>query len=286
MIFSCCSLNTTFRVGMLGPMRFLFGPGTVYHGIICQLHRGSKSPPLIRRRAHHEPVERRLDLDLARQARGRLGVEGEIEHVLFFRRALGQALEPRLVHIHVAGRAGARAAAFGDDPGDPVADRGLHHGRADLGLDPMGGAVVLDVRDLRHEDFCACGGGDSRLQYSASWAARHGGATWLRWCRKWAAVPRVYPTGEGRLPPKVPRCHRIMPTRRATTPRPSWSTARSRAASATRAPSATGRVRSPMVNCACAPGAWPPCSARSGSSRKAGSRCCCPTDRKSTRLNS
>jgi len=115
------------------------------------------SLPLVGGRAHDEAIERRLDLDLAGKPRGRLGLEGEVEHVLFFGRALGQALEPRLVHIHVAGRAGARAAALGNDAGNAIADRGLHDGRADLGLDLMGGAVVLDVGDLRHGTCRAVG---------------------------------------------------------------------------------------------------------------------------------
>ena len=39
------------------------------------------------------------------------------------------------------------AAAFGDDAGDVVAQRRLHHGRADLGVDRVC-AVVLDEGDL------------------------------------------------------------------------------------------------------------------------------------------
>src|SRR5262249_13361941 len=83
------------------------------------------------------------------------------------------------VHIHVAGGARAGAAAFGDDPGDAVADRGLHHGRADLGLDLMGGAVVLDVGDLLHGTCHALGFAACNIVHVALKATATAGASTL-----------------------------------------------------------------------------------------------------------
>jgi hypothetical protein len=79
-----------------------------------------------------------------------LDVEGEVELVLLLVVALAHLLDPGLVDIDHAGRAGAGAAAFGNDPGHAALERRLHHGGADLRLDGMHGAVVLDVGDLGH----------------------------------------------------------------------------------------------------------------------------------------
>src|ERR1700688_1292222 len=65
------------------------------------------------RRPHHQAVEVLAHLDLAREARVRLHVEGEIEHVLLHRRGLAGLLLPALVDVDVTGRARACTAAFG-----------------------------------------------------------------------------------------------------------------------------------------------------------------------------
>src|SRR5438128_12494188 len=52
--------------------------------------------------------------------------------------------------MHVAGGAGAGAAAFRLDAGNAVLDRRLHHGRAELALDRASGASMIDIGDFRH----------------------------------------------------------------------------------------------------------------------------------------
>src|SRR5512143_1073933 len=108
------------------------------------------SPPLVRRRVHDQPVERFGHPDLTGEARGRLHLEGGVKLLFFLGRGRADNRKPFLVHMHQAGRAGAGAPAFGDDAGNVVAQRGLHHGRADLGLDRVLRAVVFDVGDLGH----------------------------------------------------------------------------------------------------------------------------------------
>src|SRR5208337_331986 len=57
-------------------------------------------------------------------------------------------LDPRLIHIDMAGGASAGAAAFGGDLGNVVAARGLHHCRAGLALDGARLAVRIDEGDI------------------------------------------------------------------------------------------------------------------------------------------
>src|SRR6516225_1918022 len=102
------------------------------------------------RRAHHEPVERGRDLDLARQPRIRAHVETEIQHVLLHWRRLSGLLAPRFVDIDVAGRAGAGTSAFGLDAGNAVLNGCLHDGRSRLGLDRARRAGMIDIGDLDH----------------------------------------------------------------------------------------------------------------------------------------
>src|SRR5262245_58315408 len=64
-------------------------------------------------RAHHQAVELGRHLDLARQARVRLHVVAEIEHVLLHRRRFAHRRAPRFVDMHMAGGAGASAAEIG-----------------------------------------------------------------------------------------------------------------------------------------------------------------------------
>src|SRR5262249_46094947 len=101
-------------------------------------------------RAHHQAVELRRHLDLAGQARVRLHVVAEVEHVLLHRRRLAHRLAPCCIDMHVAGGTGASAAAFRPDAGKAVLDRRLHHGRAELALDRAGGAFMIDIGDFRH----------------------------------------------------------------------------------------------------------------------------------------
>src|ERR1700746_1943417 len=101
-------------------------------------------------RAHHQAVELRRHLDLAGQARVRLHVVAEVEHVLLHRRRLAHRLPPCCIDMHVAGGAGAGAAAFRLDAGNAVLDRRLHHGRAKLALDRASGAFMIDIGDFRH----------------------------------------------------------------------------------------------------------------------------------------
>src|SRR5262245_23293696 len=100
--------------------------------------------------AHHQAVELGRHLHLAGQARVRLHVVAEVEHVLLHRRRLAHRRTPRLVDMHVAGGAGAGAAAFRLDAGNAVLDGRLHHGRAELTLDRAGGAFMIDIGDFRH----------------------------------------------------------------------------------------------------------------------------------------
>lgn len=75
-----------------------------------------------------EAVEFRGDADLAAQARSRLHVGGEVEHVLLHVLGGSDDRGPFAVHIDVTGRAGAGAPALGIDARDVVADRRFHHG--------------------------------------------------------------------------------------------------------------------------------------------------------------
>src|SRR3569623_1132160 len=70
------------------------------------------SAPLIGRRAHDQAVERLGYLDLARQPRIGAHVESGVEFGVLVGRGRSDALQPGLIDIDVAGRAGAAAAAF------------------------------------------------------------------------------------------------------------------------------------------------------------------------------
>jgi dienelactone hydrolase len=112
------------------------------------------------RNDHFQPVELGRHLDLARQARGRAHVEGEIEHVLFHWRGSAGLLLPSVIHIDVAGRARAGAAALGEDARNSVADRSLHDRRAGFRLNGLSRALVIDEVDFDHDfGFRAVGRG-------------------------------------------------------------------------------------------------------------------------------
>src|SRR5262249_61371158 len=80
-------------------------------------------------RAHHEPVQFLSDLNLARQTRVRLGVVGEVEHVLFHRRGFAGLFDPRFVDVDMAGGAGAGPAALRPDSGGPRVYSGFNDQR-------------------------------------------------------------------------------------------------------------------------------------------------------------
>src|ERR1700720_797013 len=99
---------------------------------------------------NHQPVDLRRHLDLPGQPRPRLHVVAEIEHVLLHGRGLAHDRPPSLVHIDMAGRAGASAAAFSLDAGNSALDRRLHDGRSGFRVDCAAGAIGTDIGDLGH----------------------------------------------------------------------------------------------------------------------------------------
>ena len=64
--------------------------------------------------------------------------------------SLAEALDPGVIHINMAGCAGAGAAAFSLDAGDRVLERRLHDGGAVFGLHGAGLAGGVDKGDLGH----------------------------------------------------------------------------------------------------------------------------------------
>src|SRR5262245_3726000 len=78
------------------------------------------SSSLITRRTHDQTVQFFRHLDLARQPRIRPHVESRVELVGLFVRRRADLLDPGVVHIDMASRARARAAAFCHDRGHPV----------------------------------------------------------------------------------------------------------------------------------------------------------------------
>src|SRR5690606_18586878 len=87
---------------------------------------------------YDQPVQVVRDLELAGQTRAhRVGVPGEIEHVLFHRILWRQAVHPFVIHIDMAGRARTGAAAIGLDAGDVVIPRAFHDGQAGGNVDDM-----------------------------------------------------------------------------------------------------------------------------------------------------
>src|SRR5262245_31655991 len=156
--------------------------------------------------AHHQAVELGRHLDLAGQARVRLHIVAEVEHVLLHRRGLAHRRTPRLVDMHVAGGAGAGAAAFRLDAGNAVLDRRLHHGRTELTLDRAGRAFMIDIGDFRH----TIGGTNSRYA-AARWRpiAAHTRARQMT-TRNWPAallrLPRVSRAQRSTSESDVVRC--------------------------------------------------------------------------------
>jgi hypothetical protein len=101
--------------------------------------------------AHPQAIEGCCHVELAAQARGGLALgRDDFEqcalHVVGRRQQVGEGV----VHVDMAGGAGAAAAAFGVDAAHVAADGGLHDAGADLGVDRAGGAVLEDVVDRGH----------------------------------------------------------------------------------------------------------------------------------------
>ena len=89
-----------------------------------------------------------LQTDLATEAAIRPHVEREIQHVLFHGRWAAGRFLPGIVDIDVACCAGASAAAFRNNPGHGIFDRGFHYGLACLAFDRMHRPVMLDICDF------------------------------------------------------------------------------------------------------------------------------------------
>ena len=98
-----------------------------------------------------QAVEFVRHLDLAGEPGIRLDVLGEVQHRLLHGRGRAGLAAPGLVHIDVAGGAGAGAAAVGVDPGNVVLHGALHDGEAVLDVHHVLGAVEFDVSDLGHQ---------------------------------------------------------------------------------------------------------------------------------------
>ena len=92
------------------------------------------------RKLEFEPVKLRRHDDLAAQARALIDVKGAVQHLEFLMGGSRQFRQPFLVHPHMAGGAGAGAAAFGLDGEAPVADH-LHDPPTLECLEAMGRSV-------------------------------------------------------------------------------------------------------------------------------------------------
>lgn len=89
-----------------------------------------------------------VDLDLTGETAVGLHVEGEVEHVTLKPIHLWEFLEPAVIDIDMARRAGAGAAAVTVDSGDRVALGPVHDRQAIGHIDVMTRAAVFDVGDF------------------------------------------------------------------------------------------------------------------------------------------
>src|SRR5580704_7348406 len=119
------------------------------------------------RRGDHQSVKLVRHFDLAGQARIRLHLEGEVEHVGLHRRRRADLFPPRLVDIEMACRARAGAAALGLDFGHAVFDRRLHDGGADFAVHGAGRALGINEGDFRHDATSEVWGLILRLEQSS-----------------------------------------------------------------------------------------------------------------------
>src|SRR5579885_2410150 len=101
-----------------------------------------------------EPVELLRHDDLAAEPRALIDVEGAVEHLELLAGRGHELVEPLLGDPHMAGGAGAGAAAFGLDGKAPVADH-LHHAPAFERLEPMG-AAVGHMNGKKHHSGTSC----------------------------------------------------------------------------------------------------------------------------------
>jgi hypothetical protein len=128
-------------------------------------HEGERISPqdrgrsaLMLRDAHDKPVEILADAELAAQTAGGADFIGKVQHVLFHLRRLTRHCPPVFIHINMAGGAGARAPAFGDDAGHIMLDRRFHDRLADRPFHNILTAGVVDIGDLGHDE-----GGPDRI---------------------------------------------------------------------------------------------------------------------------
>src|SRR3954468_13665700 len=111
------------------------------------------------RQADHQTVQGVGHGDLAGEPGIGLGRRGEAQHARLLLARRAGLRQPGLVHIDMAGGAGAFAAAIGIDAGHAVVDRAAHDGEAFLQLDAVLGPVVLDIGHLWHGRSSCFGAG-------------------------------------------------------------------------------------------------------------------------------
>jgi hypothetical protein len=114
-----------------------------------------------------------LQADLATEAAIRPHVEREIQHILFHGRWAAGRFLPGIVDIDVACCARASAAAFRNNPGHGILDRGFHYGLARLAFDRMHRPIMLDICDFHPStvimaDGAICKGYRSEIQSANS----------------------------------------------------------------------------------------------------------------------
>src|SRR5690349_8763669 len=113
-------------------------------------YRRLRASELLGGNAHDEPVELRLELDLAGEAALIADVKGEIEHVLLHLRRRAGLVAPGIVDVDVAGGAGAGPAALGLDARHVIELRRLHERHLRLAFDHLLAVVRLNEGDLDH----------------------------------------------------------------------------------------------------------------------------------------
>lgn len=111
---------------------------------------GRKGLSLSFRGGHNQPVQFRLNPDLAGQTGIGPHIEGEIEHVFFHALRRGQAVLPGRINIDMACRTGTGPTALSLNPGDGIANRGFHQSGPILGRHRTRGALRINKSDCGH----------------------------------------------------------------------------------------------------------------------------------------